>query len=173
VPTGFSTPHPLEQIARAQTRLQAGVHKPKIYTDGTIHYGCFAATVDEPRNLEDALGNRNWKSAMDVEYGALIKNGTWHLVPPQKGRNLIDYKWLYKIKRKADGSMDRYKGRLVAKGFNQGYDIDDIDYEDTFSPVVKSATIRAVLSIAVSRGWSLQQLDVQNAFLHGLLEEEV
>jgi hypothetical protein len=123
--------------------------------------------------LEDALGNRNWKSAMDVEYGALIKNGTWHLVPPQKGRNLIDYKWLYKIKRKADGSMDRYKGRLVAKGFNQGYDIDDIDYEDTFSPVVKSATIRAVLSIAVSRGWSLRQLDVQNAFLHGLLEEEV
>jgi hypothetical protein len=130
VPTGFSTPHPLEQISCPQTRLQAGVRKSKIYTDGTIHYGCFATTVDEPRNLEDALGNRNWKGVMDAKYSALIKNVTWHLVPPQKGRNLIDCQWVYKIKRKADGSLHRYKARLVAKGFKQRY---NIDYEDTFS----------------------------------------
>jgi histone deacetylase 1/2 len=105
---------------------------------------------------------------MDVEYMALMRNKTWHLVPPEKGRNLIDSKWVYKIKRKSDGSLDRYKARLVAKGFKQRY---GIDYEDTFSPVVKPATIRIVLSIAVSRGWSLRQLDVQNAFLHGVLEE--
>jgi histone deacetylase 1/2 len=107
---------------------------------------------------------------MDVEYMALMRNKTWHLVPPEKGRNLIDSKWVYKIKRKSDGSLDRYKARLVAKGFKQRY---GIDYEDTFSPVVKPATIRIVLSIAVSRGWSLRQLDVQNAFLHGVPEEEV
>lgn len=77
---------------------------------------------------------------------------------------------MYKIKRKADGSLDRYKTRLVAKGFKQRY---GIDYEDTFSPIVKAVTIRTVLSIVVSRGWSLRQLDVQNAFLHGVLEEEV
>lgn len=107
---------------------------------------------------------------MDSEYQALMKNKTWHLVPPKKGLNVIDCKWVYKIKRKPDGSLDRYKARLVGKGFKQRY---GIDYEDTFNPVVKAATIRIILSIAVSRGWSLRQLDVQNAFLHGYLEEEV
>ena len=77
---------------------------------------------------------------------------------------------MYKIKKRPDGTIDRYKARLVAKGFKQRY---GIDYEDTFSLVVKAATIRLVLSIVVFRGWSLRQLDVQNAFLHGVLEEEV
>jgi hypothetical protein len=107
---------------------------------------------------------------MNNEIQALHRNKTWHLIPPPQGKNLIDCKWVYKVKRKSDGSIDRHKARLVAKGFKQRY---GIDYEDTFSPVVKAATIRLILSIAVSRGWSLRQLDVQNAFLHGILEEEV
>jgi hypothetical protein len=90
---------------------------------------------------------------MDEEYNALITNKTWHLVPPTRGQNVIDCKWVYKVKRKADGTIERYKARLVAKGFKQQY---DIDYEETFSPVVKSATIRVVLSLAVSRGWNLR-----------------
>jgi hypothetical protein len=85
-----------------------------------------------------------------------------------KGRNIIGCKWVYKIKRKKDGSLDIYKARLVAKGFKQQY---GIDYDDTFSPVVKISTIQIILSIVVSRGWSLCQLDVQNTFLHGYLEE--
>lgn len=105
---------------------------------------------------------------MDEKFQALQKNKTWHLVPAHQGNNLIDCKWVFRIKKKSDGTIDRYKARLVAKGFKQRY---DIDYEDTFSPVVKAATIRLVLysNIVVSRGWSLRQLDVQNVFLHGVL----
>jgi hypothetical protein len=104
---------------------------------------------------------------MDLEYRALMKNNTWHLVPPKKGANVIGCKWVYKVKKKSNVSIDRYKARLVAKDFKQRY---GIDYEDTFSPVVKAATIQLVLSIVVSKGWSLRQLDVHNAFLHGVLE---
>jgi hypothetical protein len=106
---------------------------------------------------------------MDVEYQALVKNNPWHLVPRSKAKNVIDSKWVYKIKRHPDGLIDRYKTRLVAKGFKQRY---DIHYENMFSPVVKAATIRLVLSVAVTKGWCLRQLDVQNTFLHGTLEEE-
>jgi histone deacetylase 1/2 len=107
---------------------------------------------------------------MDKEYSALMKNKTWHLVPPNQSMNIIDCKWVYKVKRNAYGTLERYKARLVAKGFKQQY---GIDYEETFNPVVKAATIRLVLSIAVAKGWSLRQLDVQNAFLHGMLDEDV
>jgi hypothetical protein len=75
---------------------------------------------------------------------------------------------VYKIKRKADGSIDHYKAIFVAKGFKQRY---DIDYEDTLSPVVKATTIHLILSVVVSHGWCILQLDVQNVFLHGVLEE--
>ena len=124
----------------------------------------------EPTKVEDALEDPNWKIAMDEEYSALMRNKTWHLVSEKRGKNIIDCKWVYRIKRKADGTIDRYKARLVAKGSKQRY---GLDYEDTFSPVVKAASIRLVLAISMSRGWSLRQLDVQNAFLHGVLEEEV
>ena len=130
------------------TRSRSGIVKEKQYNDGTIRYDklkrAFLTTTGEPINLHDALANKEWKEAMDNEYNALMKNKTWHLVPPKHGNNIIDCKWVYKIKRKSDGSIDRYKARLVAKGFKQRF---GIDYEDTFSPVVKLATIRLVLSI--------------------------
>jgi hypothetical protein len=134
-----------------------------------VRYGLVAAT-EEPHNHHEALEDPRWKLAIDHEFDALVKNRTWHLVPPKQGANIIDCKWVYKVKRKADGSTDRYKAQLVAKGLKQRY---GIDYEDTFSPVVKAVTIQVVLSLVVSQGWSLRQLDVQNMFLHGVLEEEV
>jgi histone deacetylase 1/2 len=158
-------------IQRPVTRAQRGIIKPKSYTDGTVRW-CNSATTlsDEPPTVTAALNDKNWSVAMHSEYQALLHNKTWHLVPKPKGKNIIGCKWVYKVKQKSDGTIDRYKARLVAKGFKQRY---GIDYEDTFSPVVKATTIRLILSIAVTKGWSLRQLDVQNAFLHGVLEEEV
>ncbi|XP_071678378.1 uncharacterized protein [Lolium perenne] len=158
---------------RPRTRLQSGISQPKVVTDGRVRYDGirFANYTNsgEPSDVREALADPVWKSAMDEEYQALKHNHTWHLVPAGAGKNVIDCKWVYKVKKCADGSIDRYKALLVAKGFKQRY---GIDYEDTFSPVVKATTIRLVLSIAVSRGWHLRQLDVKNAFLHGVLEEE-
>ncbi|CAL2259375.1 unnamed protein product [Prunus armeniaca] len=107
---------------------------------------------------------------MTEELNALIKNGTWSLVPYDPSMNVVGCKWVFRVKRKADGSIDRYKARLVAKGFHQQ---EGVDYTETFSPVVKATTIRTVLSLAVSNGWEAHQLDVSNAFLHGHLKEEV
>jgi hypothetical protein len=163
-----SAPEP-SPVPRPQTRPQSGIVKPKVITDGRIRW-CNLSVTGELETPQEALKDPKWRKAMQDEYDALIKNKTWHLVPPSQGKNIIDCKWVFKIKRKSDGSVERYKARLVAKGFKQRY---GIDYEDTFSPVVKIATVRLVLSVAVSRGWNLRQLDVQNAFLHGVLEEEV
>lgn len=107
---------------------------------------------------------------MEAEYAALLRNKTWRLVEPCPGINLINSKWVFKIKHKADGTIEHYKARLVAKGFKQRY---GYDYEDTFSPVVKPTTIHLLLSMAVSASWHLKQLDIQNTFLYGTLEEEV
>jgi histone deacetylase 1/2 len=123
------------------TRLQHGITQPKRYTDGTVRW-CNVATssVGEPATVADALRDQKWVDAMNSEYHALMKNKTWRLVPsPPKGTNVIGCKWVYKIKHKSDGTIDRYKSRLVAKGFKQRY---GIDYEDSFSPVVKATTIR-------------------------------
>lgn len=152
------------------TRLQNHIRRPKIRTDGTVTYSAVRTSDDEPVSHITAMKHPLWRSAMNDEFQALVKNKTWHLVPPHAGLNVINCKWIFKLKRKADGSIDRYKARLVAKGFKQQY---GIDYDDTFSPVVKPTTIRVLLSLAVSHGWSLRQIDIQNAFLHGYLHEDV
>ena len=94
---------------------------------------------------------------MEKEFSALQRNNTWHLVPPPSNGNIIGCKWVYKLKYKPDGTVDRYKARLVAQGFTQTL---GLDYFKTFSPVVKASTIRIILAVALSFKWSVHQLDV-------------
>nr|ABA94875.1 retrotransposon protein, putative, Ty1-copia subclass [Oryza sativa Japonica Group] len=192
--TPGSVPDVTRETAQAPEQQQHGEDAQPHSASETFPSSCTSSARPVPHQTVPALGHdltgtsadtsTDGVAVQDIEQGA---EGELDLNRPRtrlqggirkpkvytddtEGKNIIDCKWVYKVKRKADGSLDRYKARLVAKGFKQRYGIDN---EDTFNPVIKAATIRTVLSIAVSRGWSLQQLDVQNAFLHGVLEEEV
>jgi hypothetical protein len=107
---------------------------------------------------------------MTDELKALEASNTWSLTHLPPGKHPIGCKWVYKVKLKADGSFERYKVRLVAKGYTQQ---EGLDYSESFSPVAKFSTVRTLLAIASAQHWSLIQLDVNNAFLHGDLIEEV
>jgi len=107
---------------------------------------------------------------MEEEYAALLANQTWDLVPCPSGCNVVTGKWIWTHKRRADGTLDRYKARWVLRGFTQR---PGVDYDETFSPVVKPATMRTVLSLLLSRSWSVHQLDVKNAFLHGTIRDSL
>lgn len=107
---------------------------------------------------------------MKAEMKSLQDNQTWELVELPEGRSVIGSKWVYKIKTKADGSIERYKARLVAQGFTQKY---GTDYDETFCPVVRLESFRTIVASAVQQGLKLHQVDVSSAFLNGKLEEEV
>ena len=107
---------------------------------------------------------------MQADIDALHHNNTWSLVPRHYSMNILGCKWVFRLKYNPDGSVERYKARLVTKGYNQQA---GVDYFDTFSSIVKPTTIRLVLALAVSRGWPLRQLDISNAFLHGDVREDV
>lgn len=123
-----------------------------------------------PTSFTKAHTMPEWQEAMQQEINALQQNQTWSLVPPPPVGNVVGNWWLYKIKTHADGSIERYKARLVAHGFTQEY---GLDYNETFSPVVKPVTIRAVLSVALAGSWPISQLDISNAFLNGDLKETI
>ncbi|GKB78558.1 ribonuclease H-like domain-containing protein [Tanacetum coccineum] len=113
---------------------------------------------------------RIWRNAVYDEYNALIKNGTWLLIPRPSGANIVWCLWLFRHKFRADGSLSQYKARLVTNGSSQQL---GIDCDETFSPVVKLATIHIVLSLALTRHRPIHQLDVKNAFLNGDLSETI
>lgn len=149
------------------TRSMNQIFKPKQIH--TVSKHPLPPTI-EPTSVSQAISQPHWREAMSTEITALMKHGTWDLVLPTADCKPVGCKWIFRVKRKADGSVDKFKARLVAKGYNQR---PGVDYTETFSPVVKPATIRAVLSIAVMNGWNLRQMNVNNAFLNGDLTETV
>lgn len=127
-------------------------------------------TTVEPKTYEEASQLECWQRAMNAEVQALEENNTWKIVDLPNGKHPIGCRWVYKVKYHADGTIERYKARLVAKGYTQ---MEGVDYFDTFSPMAKLTTVRVLLALASAKGWFLEQLDVNNAFLHGDLYEEV
>ncbi|KAJ3688843.1 hypothetical protein LUZ61_018007 [Rhynchospora tenuis] len=155
------------------TRSQTKTLKPKTFPNHqahttTMHEHC--QTVTEPTCYTQAVKSTDWRSAMVAELSALAQNNTWDLVIPPPDAHIVGSKWIFKLKYKPDGTIERHKARLVAKGYTQA---EGIDYDETFSPVVKPTTIRTVLTIALSHNWPCHQLDVNNAFLHDILDETV
>jgi len=110
----------------------------------------FAAAPLSPisKTFRSALADPNWRAAMEEEHAALLRNHTWDLVPWPWRANVVTGKWIFKHKLQADGSLERYKARWVLRGFTQR---PGVDFDETFSPVVKPATVRTVLSLALSR----------------------
>lgn len=167
----------LPSISRMITRSQTGNLKPRQFPDfkmlhSTRHPLICLHSISlppTPSTYKQAAAHPQWIEAMTSEYKALISNHTWTLCPRPLNHNAVRNKWVFKIKQKPNGSVDRFKARLVAKGFDQKC---GIDYHETFSSVIKPATIRILLTLAVQFNWELRQLDVSNAFLHGILDEE-
>ncbi len=124
-------------------------------------------TYKEACNLNDAA---KWKQAMDEEYTSLIKNKTWDLIKTPKDQNIINIWWLYRIKQKADGSIDHYKAWLITKGYTQEY---GVDYDETYSPVFKFTSLWTILSIGVTLDFEIYQMDIKTAFLNGNIDTKM
>lgn len=158
-PSANSTVYPLSHF----------ISYSKFSPDHTVFLSAISST-DEPKSFSQAVRYTHWREAVAKEITALEANHTWTLQPLPPGKRAIDSKWVYKIKYQPDGSIERYKARLVAKGFTQ---IEGVDFHETFAPVTKLVTIRCLLAVASIKHCEIHQLDVNNAFLHGDLEEEV
>ena len=130
-------------------------------------------SLQAPQTIKEALERpdaQKWQDAINIELNSLKKNKTWKLTPLPSNRTPISSKWVFKIKTNADGTIDKYKARLVARGFSQ---VQGIDYTETFSPVVKLNSIKVLLALATQYNFEIHQLDVKTTFLNGNLDEEI
>jgi len=126
--------------------------------------------ICEPEGYEEAKHNPEWQKAMQEEIYMIEKNCTWELVDRPSSKNVIGVKWIFRTELNADSTINKYKARLVVKGYAQIY---GVDYSDTFAPVARMDTIRFLFVVAAHRNWKVFQLDVKSAFLNGILQEEI
>lgn len=168
----YSGSVPLAQDSQTR-RSKRGIVPRRRYEIEGESFMCASVDIDEPATYEEAVTSPNaeeWITAMKEEMSSMAKNHVWELVDLPPGRKTVGNKWVLKVKRKADGSIDKYKARLVAKGYTQR---EGIDYEETFSPVVRFASIRLILAIVAHLDLELFQMDVKTAFLNGELDDEI
>ena len=154
--------------AQFQAPVSSSFHP--IFDPSYVSFSANISSISEPASYKQASQDTRWLQAMETELNALEQNHTWDLTYLPSGKSPIGSKWVYKTKLHPDGTIDRFKARLVAKGYHQ---IEGIDYNDRFSHVAKHVTVRLFFTIATTKAWPIHQLDINNAFLHGYLPEEV
>lgn len=135
--------------------------------------GELARTVPVPTNHAEAMhspDSSSWQQAIDAELNSLAENNVFDIVPRPNDQPVLGSRWTFRVKERADGTIDKYKARFVVKGFLQEY---GVNYRDTYAPVTRAVSIRVILALAASRKWPVEQMDVTTAFLYGHLQEEV
>jgi transposase InsO family protein len=146
---------------------------PRVQDGAVLLAAGMAGDIIEPSTYKEAMASPQadqWQAASDDEYESLLANDTWDLLEPPPGTNVIPSKWVFKIKRDASGNLERFKARLVVKGFHQR---EGIDYTEVFAPTAKYAAFRAFIGVTTVKDLELKHLDIKTAFLNGILEEEV
>ncbi|XP_023641965.1 uncharacterized protein LOC111831564 [Capsella rubella] len=171
--TTISTPEiistPIQKPHTTPYPITSFVSFDKLHPSYTS-YICSYSLETEPKTFSQAMKSEKWTGAANEELAALELNHTWDIESLPQGKNVVGCKWVFTIKYNPDGTVERYKARLVAQGFTQQ---EGLDYLDTFSPVAKLTNVRYILALTAAKGWSLTQMDVSNAFLHRELDEEI
>ena len=170
-PANAEDQNPVQELRRSTRQ----VSKPEYLKDYVLlaDVECevlLLALNDEPMTIQEALKDKRWRVSCKDEINSIDKNETWVLVEKPQGVKLIGLKWVFKVKRNADGSINKFKSRLVAKGYVQEQ---GIDFDEVFAPVARLETIRLLIALAVAEKWEIHHMDVKTAFLHGELIEEV
>ncbi|CAI5485781.1 unnamed protein product [Closterium sp. Naga37s-1] len=169
----YDAPGKQGKTALAGAAMMVGDDEESDYEECAFAFFSPVEMPGEPATLKEALESSDaeeWKKAMESELKSIEENDTFELVELPEGRTAITSKWLFKIKSDADGKIERYKSRLVAKGYQQK---EKVDFKELFAPVVKPTTLRTLFAGAAIKGWVVKQMDIVTAFLNGILEEEI
>ena len=150
------------------------VHYKDFYVPHTFAGLAFSSPIPaDPESYNAVMQSPEadqWKAAMTCEYQSLLKNATWKLVPLPKGRQAVGCKRMYRVKTNSDGTVAKFKARLVAQGCSQTH---GIDYDQTFSPVIKYESIHTTLALVAQQEMHIIQFDIQTAFLYGLIDTTI
>lgn len=163
----------IENLESMESRKSLRIRRKPTHLDDYATYAEAFIIEDDPKTFSDAMSRddkEEWRKAMDTEIDSMHSNHAWDLVPLPVGKFAINNKWVFRLKRNPDGTIDKYRARMVIQGCAQR---PGIDYKDTFSPVTRLDTIRTLSAVAASEKMKMMQFDVSTAFLYGNVNEEI
>ena len=160
------------QQSRHSNRENRGV-PPLRYIESYLAGAAEEDAKHSPQSVQEALQGEHmaeWRKAMDSEMASLRENGVYELVDKPNNKKVVKSKWVFRVKTNERGEIEKYKARVVAKGYSQ---VEGVDYDQTFSPTVRFESIRQMVALGASKGLEMHQMDVTTKFLYAPLDEEV